>query len=82
MYTRSLNQRHIPKRGQVIKTLLRSMFLNISVLNTEFLLLISKDRKENIICTTDDVRGDFVGPPHDTTPAVVTANEIIQFDPL
>ena len=34
IYTRSLNQRHIPKQGQVIKRLLRSMFLNVSVLNT------------------------------------------------
>ena len=34
IYTRSLNQRHIPKRGQVIKRLLRSIFLNVSVLNT------------------------------------------------
>ena len=34
VYTRGLNQRHIPKRGQVIKSLLRSMFLNVNVLNT------------------------------------------------
>ena len=34
IYMRSVNQRHIPKRGQTIKTLLRSSFLNISVLNT------------------------------------------------
>ena len=31
IYTRSLNQRHIPKWGQTIKTLLKSMILNISV---------------------------------------------------
>ena len=31
IYTRSLNQRHISKRGQTIKTLLRSMFINVSV---------------------------------------------------
>ena len=38
---------------------------------------ISKDQKENIIiCTMDDVRGDFLGPPHDTTPAAVIANKI------
>ena len=40
IYTRGLNQRHIPKRGQMILTLLRSIFvptctfLNVSVLNT------------------------------------------------
>ena len=34
IYTRSLNQRHIPKLGQIIKKILRSMFLNVSVLNT------------------------------------------------
>ena len=33
-YTRRLNQRHILKRGQINLTLLRSMFLNASVLNT------------------------------------------------
>ena len=37
--------------------------------------LISKDQKENIICTMDDVRGDFLGPPHGTTPAAVIANK-------
>ena len=38
--------------------------------------LISKDQKENIICTTDDVRGDVLGPRHGTTPAAVIANKI------
>ena len=38
--------------------------------------LISKDQKENITCTMDDVRGDFLGPPHGTTPAAVIANKI------
>ena len=37
--------------------------------------LISKDQKENIICTMDDVRGDFLGPPHSTTPAAVKAKK-------
>ena len=37
--------------------------------------LISKDQKENIICTMDDVRGDFLRPPHGTTPAVVITNK-------
>ena len=74
--TRSLNQRHIPKRDQVIKTLHRSMFLNISVLNTLDILTDFKAPKENKICTLDDVRGDFLGPPHGTTPAAVIANKI------
>ena len=38
--------------------------------------LISTDQKKNIICTMDDVRGDFLGPPHGTTPAAVIANKI------
>ena len=33
------------------------------------------DQKKNIICTMDDVRGDFLGPPHGTTPAAVIANK-------
>ena len=37
--------------------------------------LIPKDQKKNIICTMDDVRGDFLGPPHGTTPAAVIANK-------
>ena len=37
--------------------------------------LIPKDQKKNIICTMDDVRGDFLRPPHDTTPAEVIANK-------
>ena len=38
--------------------------------------------RNNIICTIDDVRGDFLGPPHDTTPAAVIANKIQKFYPL
>ena len=30
-------------------------------------LLITKDQKENIICTMDDVRGDILGLPNDAT---------------
>ena len=30
---------------------------------------------KNIICTMDDVRGDFLEPPHGTTPAEVIANK-------
>ena len=37
--------------------------------------MISKDQKENITCTMDDVRGDFLGPPQGTTPAAVIANK-------
>ena len=37
--------------------------------------LIPKDQKKNIICTVNDVGGDFLGPPHGTTPAAVTANK-------
>ena len=33
-------------------------------------------RKKNIICTMDDVRGDFLGTPHGTTPAILIANKI------
>ena len=44
------------------------------LMNFRFLripLSISKNQKEYIICTMDDVRGDFLGPPHGTTPAVI-----------
>ena len=30
----------------------------------------------------DDIRGDFLRPPHDTTPTAVIANKIKWFDPL
>ena len=30
----------------------------------------------------DDVRGDFLGPPHGTTPATVIANKNLNRDPL
>ena len=30
----------------------------------------------------DDVRGDFLGPPHGTTPAAVITNKIKSLDPL
>ena len=44
--------------------------------NTNFLIsqMILKDQKENIICTMDDVRGDFLGPPNGTTPDAVIEN--------
>ena len=34
---------------------------------------------KNIICTMDDVRGDFLGPPHGTTPAAVIVNKKLEF---
>ena len=34
-----------------------------------------KDQKENKICTMDDIRGDFLGPPRGTAPATVRANK-------
>ena len=40
-------------------------------MNTLNILTDLKDRKKNIICTIDDVRGDILGPPHGTTPAAV-----------
>ena len=54
------------------------MNLNRSILIFCFLKipsLISKDLKENIICTMDDERGDFLGPPHGTPPAAAIANK-------
>ena len=30
----------------------------------------------DIICTLDDVREDFLGPPHGITPAAIIANKI------
>ena len=55
----------------------KMMILNISILEIlQISSLISKDQNKNIICTMDDVRGDFLGPPHGTTPAAVIANKI------
>ena len=56
--------------------------MNVNRYNNEFLISQNthadlKGPKENIICTMDDVRGDFVGPPHGTTPAAVIGNEIL-----
>ena len=65
--------------GHITKTLLIStcMLLNLSVLNTLYIFTDLKGPKEKIIiCTMDDVRGDFLGPPHGTTPAAVIANKI------
>ena len=54
------------------------MFLNVSVLNNMNIFTDLKDLNKNIICTMDDVRGDFLGPSHDTTPAAVIANKIVK----
>ena len=55
----------------------KMMILNISIFEIlQISSLISKDQNKNIICTMDDVRGDFLGPPHGTTPAAVIANKI------
>ena len=53
------------------------MYLNRLKISDFFRIpsLISKERNENIICTIDDVRVDFLGPPHGTTPAAVIANK-------
>ena len=37
--------------------------------------LISKDQRENTICTMVDVRGDVSGLPHGTTPVAIIANK-------
>ena len=36
----------------------------------------------HIICTMYDVRGDFLGPPHDTTPDAVEANKNSYFNDI
>ena len=51
------------------------MILNVGVLTLNIFTDL-KGPKLNIICTMDDVRGDFLGPPHGTTPAAVKANKI------
>ena len=57
-------------QGQTTETLLRSMFLNVSALITLNIFI-----KKNLIYTMDNVRGDYLGPPHGTTPAAVIANK-------
>ena len=43
--------------------------------------MISKDQKENVICTMDDIRRYVLGPPLGTPPAAVIANKN-KTDPL
>ena len=45
-------------------------------LNAQNIFTDLKGPKGNIICTMDDVRGDFLGTPHGTTPDAVLANKI------
>ena len=45
-------------------------------LNAQNIFTDLKGPKGNITCTMDDVRGDFLGMPHGTTPAAVLANKI------
>ena len=49
--------------------------VNILMRNYCNFAFFNRDQKENIICTMDDVRGDFLRPPHGTTPAGVIANK-------
>ena len=52
------------------------MILNVQYIwTTPNIFTDPKGSKENIICTMGDVRGDFLGPPHGTTPAAVIANK-------
>ena len=53
------------------------ILLDIKLLNSQNIPLISKEQKKNIISTMDDVRGDFLGPPHGTTSAVEITNKNI-----
>ena len=51
----------------------------------QYIILVSltlKDQKEHIICTMDNVRGDVLGPLHDTTPAAVIASSFKSSDDL
>ena len=40
--------------------------------------LILKDQKENIICTIDDERGDFLGPPHGTIVRLIQSDHYLE----
>ena len=43
--------------------------------NNYLISQIAKDQKENIFYTMDDVWGDFLEPPHGTTPVAEIANK-------
>ena len=79
----SLNQRLIFPNGQNNHNTVKKVILTYN--KFEILQIFSQipnDQKENIICTIDDVRGYFLGPPHGTTPAAVIANKIELLEPL
>ena len=63
----SLNQRLIFPKWPNNQNTVKKMILNIQIFEILHIYsLIPKDQKKNIICTMDDVRGDFLGPPHGT----------------
>ena len=49
-----------------MSTMIKHKFIGLEIFPMELI---------EIICIMDDVRGDFLGPPHDTTPAAVTTNK-------
>ena len=66
---------HNPNRAKYIKRWVEKESQPITVYFLRIPLLISKEQKENIICSMDDVRGDVLGPPHGTTATEVIANK-------
>ena len=76
MYLCSQNQRLIFPKGPNNQNTVKKMNLNVKYIRTTPNIFTNlKGSKKNIICTMDDVRGDFLGPPHGTTPAAVIANK-------
>ena len=72
----SLNQRLKFPKGPNNQNTVKKLILNIYKFEILHIYsLIPKDQKKNIICTMDDVRGDFLGTPHGTTSAAVIANK-------
>ena len=66
----------MPKRGEMTKTILedgskRTIFSTLNILTA-----LKEPKRNNIICTMDDVRGDYLWPPHRTKPAAVIAHKI------
>ena len=61
--------------------MLRTMFLNVSVLNTLNMFTDLNGPNENIICTMDEVWKDFFRAAT-PVPAAVRANKIKLLDPL
>ena len=67
----------MPKRGlKLKKKCLEDCSKRKIVCYSEHSYLSQRTERNNIICTMDDVRGDFLGPPHGTTPAAVIVNKI------